>query len=430
MQRANRLRMKPARTVGTFEFKITIDLKLPGNTEPTQRIEVPVIASSQSRTVEVDPERITQTTIEPTTACDRRSLTDMYQHLLTDQDKERRVSKKTIRDNLSWLTKFEAWLELRHKGTIASPVKYLEDRAILKAYAEHLRSQSTGNSSSMCSKALASINKLAGACVKANLIAHKPDIVSRTAINIMRPRTEQQRRVKAVPVTIPELRSMIAVVDGCTWPRIGNVTPAKFWEANLLSHYVYGFRSQDWFSSRSSEKKGLLWSGIVTTSKCPSLEDLHNEAGWAWYLVHKTSKKDEAAERPADVLVPLSAKMRSLIEMFRGIDSERVFPMRNSSATYSREFSKILERAGLSDESRTSEGKPIIRLSLGQRNVASFRKGASALWAKHVGRAASSYMLHHAVSEEGVAKMTTDSYLQSEEILRDITAKIEQLPVW
>jgi thermostable 8-oxoguanine DNA glycosylase len=39
-------------------------------------------------------------------------------------------------------------------------------------------------------------------------------------------------------------------------------------------------------------------------------------------------------------------------------------------------------------------------------------------------------MLHHAVSEEGVAKMTTDSYLQHEEILRDITAKIEQLPVW
>jgi hypothetical protein len=130
------------------------------------------------------------------------------------------------------------------------------------------------------------------------------------------------------------------------------------------------------------------------------------------------------------VLVPLSAKIRDLIEQFRGLDPERVFPMANNSRTYSEEFSKLLERAGLSDDARRIEGKPIIRLSLGQRNVASFRKGSSALWAKYVSRAASSYMLHHAVSEEGVAKMTAESYLQSEEILRDIVAKIESLPVW
>jgi hypothetical protein len=122
--------------------------------------------------------------------------------------------------------------------------------------------------------------------------------------------------------------------------------------------------------------------------------------------------------------------MRELIEQFRGIDPDRVFPMRNNSASYSTEFLSLLNRAGLSDESRRKEGKPIIRLSLGQRNVASFRKGCSAMWAKQVSRAASSYMLHHAVSEEGVAKMTIDSYLQNEEILRDITGKIESLPVW
>ena len=104
--------------------------------------------------------------------------------------------------------------------------------------------------------------------------------------------------------------------------------------------------------------------------------------------------------------------------------------MKNNSRTYSEEFSKLLERAGLSDEMRRKEKKPIIRLSLGQRKVASFRKGSSAMWAKYVSRAASSYMLHHAVSEEGVAKMTQESYLQNEEILRDIVAKIETLPIW
>jgi hypothetical protein len=306
----------------------------------------------------------------------------------------------------------------------------LEQPKILRTYAEVLRAQPKGNSSAMASKALSSVGKLAGACVRAGMLQQKPETVSKSTINLLRPRTEEQRRVKAVPVTLGELQAMLAVVDGCKWPRLGKVKPSVFWQTSLLAHYVYGFRSQDWFAARSAEKKGLLWSGVITSSQCPVLDDLHNAAGWAWYLVHKTAKKDEAAERPSDVLVPLSSKMRELIEGFRGLDPERVFPMANNSRTYSQEFSKLLERAGLSDDARRSEGKPIIRLSLGQRNVASFRKGSSALWAKYVSRAASSYMLHHAVSEEGVAKMTAESYLQNEEILRDIVAKIETLPIW
>ena len=169
---------------------------------------------------------------------------------------------------------------------------------------------------------------------------------------------------------------------------------------------------------------------MISETRCPLIEDLDNEAGWIWYLVNKTAKKDEAAERPSDVLIPLSVKMRKLIELFRGIDDTRVFPISNNSRSYSKEFSGILNRAGLSDKSRENDGKPIIRLSLGQRNVASFRKSSSALWAKHVGRSASSYMLHHTVLEDRVSKTTIDCYLQDEEVLREITANIELLPVW
>jgi hypothetical protein len=359
-----------------------------------------------------------------------RSLVELYDALLSDSDRERRVSLKTIRDNHSALKRFETWGKVNHRVVFGRPVSVLEQSSVLRAYAEFLRSQPKGNSSAMCSKALSSVGKLAGACVRAGLIANKPDVVSRTSINLLRPRTEEQRRVKSVPVTVVELQAMLSVVDGCKWPRLGNVSPAVFWKTSLLAHYVYGFRSQDWIAARSSEKQGLLWTGVVTSSKCPLLDDLDNSAGWCWYLVHKTAKKDEAAERPSDVLVPLSSVMRELIEQFRGIDPVRVFPLPNNSSTYSKEFQMLLDRAGLSDESRRNEGKPIIRLSLGQRNVASFRKGCSALWAKYVGRSASSYMLHHAVAEEGVAKMTVDSYLQNEEVLRDITAKIESLPVW
>ena len=359
-----------------------------------------------------------------------RSLVNLYDELLSAVDEEKRVSVKTIRDNRSAIGKFETWGKAQHRVVAGRPVSLLEQPKILRSYAEFLRAQAKGNSSAMASKALGSIGKLAGACVRAELIKQKPETVAKSTINLLRPRTEQERRVKAVPVTVNELQAMLAIVDGCKWPRLGSIKPSVFWQTNLLSHYVYGFRSQDWFPARSADKRGLLWSGVITSSQCPVLDDLHNAAGWAWYLVHKTAKKDEAAERPSDVLVPLSSKMRELIEQFRGLDPERVFPMKNNSRTYSQEFAKLLERAGLSDESRRNDNKPIIRLSLGQRNVASFRKGSSALWAKHVSRAASSYMLHHAVSEEGVAKMTADSYLQNEEILRDIVAKIETLPIW
>lgn len=359
-----------------------------------------------------------------------RSLADLYNELLAEIDKEKRVSIKTIRDNRSALDKFEDWGKAQHRVVAGRPLSLLEQPKILRTYAEFIRGQVKGNSSAMASKACSSIGKLAGACVRAGILKQKPETVSKSTINLMRPLTEQERRIKAVPVTVAELQAMLAVVDGSKWPRLGKVKPAVFWQTSLLAHYVYGFRSQDWFAARSAEKQGLLWSGVITESQCPFLEDLHNAAGWALYLVHKTANKDEAADRPSDVLVPLSWKMRELIEQFRGLDSERVFPMKNNSRTYSQEFSKILERAGLSDEMRREEKKPIIRLSLGQRKVASFRKGSSAMWAKYVSRAASSYMLHHAVSEQGVAKMTAECYLQHEDVLRDIVEKIESLPVW
>ena len=405
--------------VSVFDFQFSFDAGQSGQSGQSGSVPLRVFQGPPeipATTVSQDPEP--------------RSLVELHDQLLTEADRERRVSVKTISDNRSALRKFEAWGRAQHRIVSGRPLSLLEQPGILRGYAEFLRAQPKGNSSAMCAKALATIGKLAGACVRARILVQKPESVSRTIVNLMRPRTEEQRRVKAVPVTVAELQALLSVVDGCKWPRLGNVSPAVFWETSLLAHYVYGFRSQDWFAARCTEKRGLLWSGIVTSSQCPVLEDLHNEAGWAWYLVHKTAKKDEAAERPADVLVPLSAKMRELIERFRGIDPERVFPMRNNSASYSTEFCGLLNRAGLSDEIRREQGKPIIRLSLGQRNVASFRKGCSALWAKHVSRSASSYLLHHAVAEEGVAKMTVDAYLQNEEILRDITAKIESLPVW
>lgn len=383
--------------------------------------------------VQIDPADVAPADVDPAvcgineTNSQSQSLVELYDELLSVRDKERRVSEKTIRDNHSVLVKFQKWSrETGHLGNQA-PVKLLEMNGILREFAEYMRNQPKGNSSAMTTKALGTITKLSNACELSGLIKRRSDRVSKSSVNLMRPRTEQQRRVKAVPVTVDELKAMLAVVDGCKWPKLGKVKPAVFWEVCLLSHYTYGFRSQDWFASRSSEKQGLLWSGIVDGAECPLIEGLTNDAGWAWYLVHKTSKKDEAAERPSDVLVPLSAKIRGLIEQFRGLDPVRVFPMVNNSSTYSREFLALLDRAGLSDEKRIEAGKPIVRLSLGQRNVASFRKGCAAYWSDKVSRPAASYLLHHSIAEEGVSKTTADSYLQNETILRKITEHIGSL---
>lgn len=403
---------------------IELRLVIPGMQDVAVQSVQPLKIYPESNLVEENREE-SSTTLK----MESRDLVLLYSDLLSIRDAERKVSDKTIRDNLSVLKRFQAWCDDTGKHYGNEPVRLLEIKGVLREFAEHLRSQPKGNSAAMCSKALGVISKLGNACERAGLIKHRPESVPKSVVNLIRPRTEKQRRTKGVPVTIDELRAMLSVLDECRWPKLGTVKPSVFWEVNLLSHYLYGFRSQDWFSCRGSEKKGLLWSGIIDNPECPVIEGLNNPAGWAWYLVHKTSKKDEAADRPSDVLVPLSSRIRSLIEQFRGLDSERVFPTKSNSRTYSQEFSRILNRAGLSDASRKAIDKPIIRLSLGQRNIASFRKGCAAYWSEVVGKSAASYLLHHSVSEEGVSKTTTENYLQDETVLKKIVENIELFQV-
>jgi hypothetical protein len=76
-----------------------------------------------------------------------------------------------------------------------------------------MRARQHGSSSSICLKAIAAIIKLSGVLVKSDLMRRKPAAPSRSEINVLKPRSERQRRVKAVPVTISELQAMLAVLD-------------------------------------------------------------------------------------------------------------------------------------------------------------------------------------------------------------------------
>ena len=382
------------------------------------------------------PERVNPTLETPPTLQENpqpeicESLVELYDRLLSEQDVEQKCRVKSIRENLSRLQEFEDWTDTRNAYPRIGPLKTLEIPGVLKEYANHLRSKPEGSSDTMCSKAISAIGKLAKACHEAGLIASIPKKPSKSFISQLKPKTAEERRITSVPVRVEELLAMLDVLDGCKWPKWGHVSASTFWKACLLSHYAYGFRSQDWFALQDQWKQGLLWSGVITETRCPVLDDLHNEHGWALYVVHKTDTKDQVAGRTSEVAVPLSREMRSLIEKFRGIHSTRVFPLTNNSTSYRREFGQILKRAGLSDTERLNAGKQIIKLSLGQKKIASFRKGSSAMWAKHGSKATSSYILHHALKDERVSKTTTESYLQSEEVLREMVEQIETLPIW
>ncbi len=401
--------------------------------DPCNSFEVRLFIPGWEPIHEPEPLRVFDPSPEPVkpvqAVAEVRSLVQLYDDLCSESDKEKRVSMKTISDNRHALNRFQRWMTETGRATGNSPVQLLLVRHAFRDFAMHIRQKPKGNSAAMAVKEIGVLKKLANACHRAGLISSAPESVPRSIINMMRPRTEQQRLIKGVPVTLAELKSMLECLDGCTWPRIGKVSPAKFWEVCLLSHFLYGFRSQDWFAARTNLKPGLLWSGVKTQTECPVVEGLHNPAGWVVYLVNKTKNKDESADRSPYVVVPLNARMRELIELFRGADSERVFPMSNNSRRFSEELQYILEGCGLCDRSRDKAGRPRIRLSMGVRAVASFRKGCAAYWAKVIGAQASSYLLHHATQQDNVSRTTTEFYLQGFEILSDITAKIEEFPL-
>jgi hypothetical protein len=210
------------------------DFQFSFDTGPGDQVPLKVFQEPQPQAVEVVKPEVVE--------C--RSLADLYSELLAEIDKEKRVSIKTIRDNRSALVKFEAWGRTQHRIVAGRPLSLLEQPKILRTYAEFLRAKPKGNSSAMASKACSAIGKLARACVRAGMLKQKPETVSKSTINLLRPRTEEQRRVKAVPVTLAELQAMLAVVDGCRWPRLGKVEPSVFWQTSLLliTFTVFGHR--------------------------------------------------------------------------------------------------------------------------------------------------------------------------------------------
>jgi hypothetical protein len=426
-------RIETRKTRRPIEIRVVVELHMPRgivpmpNVSPAEFIFTPSSAPDIAPVVTVS-DSLASSVISPEPS-PPVSLVDLYKTNL-EPNELLQNEVKTVRADVARIHRFQWWLEQRSKAPLLKQIADQKD--ILWDYARHLRTQDKGYSSASCGHALNSIMKMLRWCFEAGLIGKVPKSPTRGDVNMMRLANTDNSDFQGEPVTLDEFARLMRpeVLSGCQWPRIGDVSPAEFWECVLLSHFVFGFRSQDWFAARTNDKSGLLWSDILDETQCPKLDDLHNSHGWLWYLVHKTKKKSQRAAKPVKLLVPIPGRLRSLIERFRGLDPERVFPLTSNSRYWSREWTAILERAGLDDESRKAARKPVIYLSLGQKKVASFRKGCATMWSDHVDESAASYLLKHSVTEGAVSNITREHYLQAYRPLRAIVANLETLPIW
>jgi hypothetical protein len=393
-----------------------------------------VVTSAESITHDV----VTSTTnaLPTIVAKPEPTLVELYEELLAKKERLRNEPKQ-VRDDLRYIAEFERWLaEPESAPRINTPrgalVKTLEFSEVFEQWARSIRAREVGGSVGQTMKKMNAVSKLAKACHAAGLINRAGRTPTQGDLRLMAEisasEDSESEDFQGEPVTVEEFLRMIDCCVEDAWPYL-----PKYWVLKLTASYFLGFRLQDWFAELETTKKGLLWDGVISDPTCPRIEGLQNEAGWLWYLVHKTKKKDQKKGRNPRVLMPNAKQLQEMMEPYRGLDPERVFPVPCNKRSSGREFHAILKRAGLDDATRLKQGKPIIRLSEGQKNIASFRKGCADMWADAVGMEAASYVLKHSVPtgpNSMVSATTLEHYLKIYRPLKEIVPAVESLPIW
>jgi hypothetical protein len=364
---------------------------------------------------------------------DTRSLLDWYGELVEPVDIDNGVKQSSIMETKTGLRSFAAFLASVEKYRTTSPILRLldGDREILPAFQKwaiemggrpsckckvrepglkcpKCGAEPEGLSKDSARKRITAVVKVCRILCDEGLmqkLPKKPGVRAADKIIVASGRdTRRTRRPKHVKQS--EYEAIRQHCSVAVWPNLG-MPPGDVWAFIVDFCWTYGVRTED-LVSYTSGKDGLRWSMIVEAQKCP-VEELDCpdwQHGWIDYDQDKTYEA---------CLVPMSSRIRSGIESFRGLDPVRVIPMPRNNAYFYREWHRILSAAEVSAD-----------ISLSGRSVPSFRKGFTKFWNSN-GRNLSSVLLGHTSGSEKVSTIDQRHYSNR---IPELLDHIEDVPLW
>lgn len=248
-------------------------------------------------------------------------------------------------------------LDLESSACLENPARVSAiDKGLLMGFRQWLQEQGQTNQS--VRRVESTIRKILKEAVEREFLSKVPKL----------PKLPQ-KRYRPSPVLLEEVQSLIDASETATWPKRLPVGAPLFWRAVLFAAWTVGFRTQDCVGLRDRTVSGLLWSEVVTSQRCPdaSIRNCLSPCGWFDFTPRKTRLSCGLS-----VLLPIHPALAPLIEQFRGLDAQRVFPVPRSGDRFGRQFRAIREAAGVSDDvSIAGDGRG------GRRSI---RKGCRNNW--------------------------------------------------
>lgn len=317
-------------------------------------------------------------------------------------------SANSIRSVRSGLACFSNWYsETFHRNCVVRDLFVTPDRVWLFAAHE----VSSGSSVATVVRKIAAISKVMRVVCARNRAFVMPELPGLKQLQKMSAKRTSDNPFLdvAVPetVTVAEFRAMRESCEVADWPALPGVSPEQFWQVVLDCHWTYGFRSQDWFSIQTRSVRGLLWNQVSLAESCPihQLRDLVWPHGWVCFWVRKCNRH---------LALPLSSRVRSHVDLFRGIDPERVFPIPRSKDQFYSNFLRIKEAAGVDS-----------RITLSGRSSPSLRKACTVFWDSVECGNLTSVVLGHSLGGRGSRSSITDRHYS--QLIRRVCDHIENV---
>lgn len=320
----------------------------------------------------------------------QRSLMTAYNELVLPQ--KTATSRKQISTHKTAIGHFEQFLN-QNDDRCLEPIVILDgSKSVLRDFAIWLIK---ARSLSSCT-AMTHVTHLKMVCREMrehNWLKRMPASPRGNELQSIERSSSRPKRQVSKSVSFDDAARLIAACDVATYPRLGDVSPSRFWRCMIVWHALYGPRTQDIYAYRDSAKTGLIWSDVFFGAECPDpdvaqeLPDLQSEFGWIYYPVGK----DKRSNCPF-VLFPMPQWMSELVRAMRGVrdrsGQDRVFPVSRNSRDFGKAWAAIRSAAGVSET---------IFLSQGTGGASAFRKTAAKWWKRVTGSdEVAQYVLHHA----------------------------------